>query len=423
MTRVLGIETSCDETAAAVVEDGRRVLSDVVLSQEDLHRRFGGVVPELASREHVLGIMPAVSRALEEAGGGWDGVDAVAVSRGPGLAGSLLVGVNTAKGIAAARGLPLVGVNHLEGHVYATWLGAGEPPRFPLLCLVVSGGHTELVLMTAHGHFTPLGRTRDDAAGEAFDKVARILGLGYPGGPAVEGAARAVDPASVPRSLRLTRPWLRGSDDFSFSGLKTAVLRLAQGDQNGPVGNPTRPVGLTPHPPGIPTRIAGPEHPGPALEPQRAAALAFAFQEAVVDVLVGKTCAAAERLGVAEIALAGGVAANGPLREALRQRAPVPLRVPALRHCTDNAAMIAGAGYFRLTAGDVSGWDLDVAPNLRLGASPQRPAPAAPGGRRGYPLMRASRERIPFGFRPPMAISRSFPSASMKKWVGSPVMR
>jgi N6-L-threonylcarbamoyladenine synthase len=365
MARILGIETSCDETAAAVVEDGRRVLSDVVLSQEDLHRRFGGVVPELASREHVLGIMPAVSRALEEAGGGWDGVDAVAVSRGPGLAGSLLVGVNAAKGIAAARGLPLVGVNHLEGHVYATWLGEGEPPRFPLLCLVVSGGHTELVLMTAHGHFTPLGRTRDDAAGEAFDKVARILGLGYPGGPAVEGAARAVDPSSVPRSLRLTRPWLRGSDDFSFSGLKTAVLRLAQGDQSGPVGSPSR--------------VAGPHSPGPALEPQRAAALAFAFQEAVVDVLVGKTCAAAERLGVAEIALAGGVAANGALREALRQRAPVPLRVPALRHCTDNAAMIAGAGYFRLTAGDVSGWDLDVAPNLRLGASPQRPASAAPG--------------------------------------------
>ena len=192
-------------------------------------------------------------------------MDAVAVSRGPGLAGSLLVGVNTAKGIAAARGLPLVGVNHLEGHVYANWLGAGEAPRFPLLCLVVSGGHTELVLMTAHGHFAPLGRTRDDAAGEAFDKVARILGLGYPGGPAVEGAAGAVDPASVPRSLRLTRPWLRGSDDFSFSGLKTAVLRLAQGDQHGPVGNPSRPVGLTPHP-RQPHPHRRPHSPGPAID-------------------------------------------------------------------------------------------------------------------------------------------------------------
>jgi N6-L-threonylcarbamoyladenine synthase len=363
MTRVLGIETSCDETAAAVVEDGRRVLSEVVFSQEDLHRRFGGVVPELASREHVLGIMPAVSRALEEAGGGWDGLDAVAVSRGPGLAGSLLVGVNTAKGIAAARGLPLVGINHLEGHVYANWLGAGDPPRFPLLCLVVSGGHTELVLMTGHGAFTPLGRTRDDAAGEAFDKVARILGLGYPGGPAVEGAAREVDPAGVPPSLRLTRPWLRGSDDFSFSGLKTAVLRLAQGDHDSPVGNPAR--------------IAGSDGPGPGFDPQRAALLAYAFQEAVVDVLVGKTCAAAARLGVAEIALAGGVAANGPLRKAMGAQAPVPVRVPALRHCTDNAAMIAGAGFFRLGAGDVSGWDLDVAPNLRLGAPEARPATAA----------------------------------------------
>jgi N6-L-threonylcarbamoyladenine synthase len=198
VTSILGIETSCDETAAALVEDGRTVHRSIIVSQEELHRRFGGVVPELASREHVLGIMPAVQAALGDAPDAWERVDAVAVSRGPGLAGSLLVGVNAAKAMAAARGLPLVGVNHLEGHIYANWLADGEAPRFPLLCLVVSGGHTELVLMTDHGQYRLLGRTRDDAAGEAFDKVARILGLGYPGGPAVERVSRGIDPADVP---------------------------------------------------------------------------------------------------------------------------------------------------------------------------------------------------------------------------------
>ena len=355
MTTVLGIETSCDETAAALVADGRLVRSNVVLSQEALHRRFGGVVPELASRQHILGIMPAVQGALEAAGAGWDAVDAVAVSRGPGLAGSLLVGVNVAKGIAAARGLPLVGVNHLEGHVYANWLldaadGGGPPaPRFPLLCLVVSGGHSELVLMTGHGRFELLGQTRDDAAGEAFDKVARVLGLGYPGGPAVARAAAGVDRASVPPAMRLTRPWLRGTADFSFSGLKTAVLRLAEGGAAGAVRNPSR-LGA----------VEG------ALGAPEAALLAAEFQEAVVDVLVGKTCAAAAASGAAEIALAGGVAANRRLRAALRARAPVPVRAPAVRYCTDNAAMVAAAGAFRLLAGDVSGLDLDVAPSLPL---------------------------------------------------------
>lgn len=369
MVAVLGIETSCDETAAALVTDGRLVRGNVVLSQEDLHRRFGGVVPELASREHVLGIMPAVQGALEAAGAGWDAVEAVAVSRGPGLAGSLLVGVNVAKGIAAARGLPLVGVNHLEGHVYANWLldgtaGEGEAPapRFPLLCLVVSGGHSELVLMTGHGRFELLGQTRDDAAGEAFDKVARVLGLGYPGGPAVERAAAGVDLADVPPAMRLTRPWLRGTADFSFSGLKTAVLRLAEGGAAGAVRNPSR-LGA----------VAG------ALGAPEAALLAAEFQEAVVDVLVGKTCAAAEASGAAEIALAGGVAANRRLRAALRARATVPVRVPAVRYCTDNAAMIAAAGYFRLRAGDVSGLDLDVAPSLPL-ALPAKVAAGSPGG-------------------------------------------
>ncbi|MDQ3700363.1 MAG: tRNA (adenosine(37)-N6)-threonylcarbamoyltransferase complex transferase subunit TsaD, partial [Chloroflexota bacterium] len=282
---VLGIETSCDETAAALVADGRTVHSSVVFSQEDLHRRFGGVVPELASRQHVLGIMPAVDQALADAGGAWEQVGAVAVSRGPGLAGSLLVGVNVAKAIAIARGVPLVGVNHLEGHVYANWITAAATPEFPLLCLVVSGGHTELVLMEDHGRYRLLGRTRDDAAGEAFDKVARILGLGYPGGPAVERAATGVVPEHLPERFQLPRPWLRGSDDFSFSGLKTAVLRIAQGGAAGPVGNPSRPQGIS-------AGVA--DRPVIALTETETALLAAAFQEAVVDVLVGKTCQAAE---------------------------------------------------------------------------------------------------------------------------------
>ncbi|HEU5315130.1 MAG TPA: tRNA (adenosine(37)-N6)-threonylcarbamoyltransferase complex transferase subunit TsaD, partial [Chloroflexota bacterium] len=243
MTTILAIETSCDETAAAVVEDGRFMRSNVVFTQEELHRRFGGVVPELASREHVLGIMPAVERALETAGADWEQIDAIGVSYGPGLAGSLVVGVNAAKAMAFARGVPLVGINHLEGHVYANWLikrdrwlGADgrrifpEPraPQFPLLCLVVSGGHSELVLMRQHCTYQVLGRTRDDAAGEAFDKVARILGLGYPGGPAVQRAVERLRDASgllhVPPASQFTRPWMRGTYDFSFSGLKTAVL-------------------------------------------------------------------------------------------------------------------------------------------------------------------------------------------------------
>ncbi len=335
----------------------------MVFSQEDLHRRFGGVVPELASRQHVPGIMPAVHRALAEAGASWDDVGAVAVSRGPGLAGSLLVGVNVAKAVAAGRGLPLVAVNHLEGHVYANWLTAGAAPLFPLLCLVVSGGHTELVLMEDHGKYRLLGRTRDDAAGEAFDKVARILGLGYPGGPAVERAAASIAPGDIPERLQLTRPWLRGGFDFSFSGLKTAVLRLVEGGVSGPVGNPSR---LALVAAGRAAEAGSATAADASLQQSETALLAAAFQEAVVDVLAGKTCRAAEALGARQIALAGGVAANGRLREVLSARAPVPVLTPELRFCTDNAAMIAAAGYFRLQAGEIAGWDLDIAPSLRL---------------------------------------------------------
>lgn len=374
MVTVLGVETSCDETAAAVVDDGRHIRSNVVFSQDELHRRFGGVVPELASRQHVLGITPAIEKALQAADCSLDALDAVAVSYGPGLAGSLLVGVNTAKALALARGLPLVGVNHLEGHIYANWLlkpgrwqpldgaaGAGSasrretgPPRFPLLCLIVSGGHTELVLMAGHGEYRLLGRTRDDAAGEAFDKVARILGLGYPGGPAIQRAADGAGTSATGHAL--PRPWLRGTYDFSFSGLKTAVLRLVEGGPAGPVGNPSPLAKVAP----APGTTAG------GAVPRSVAGLAAAFQQTVVDVLVGKTCQAADEVGARQIALAGGVAANRRLREELIAKARVPVLCPDIDLCTDNAAMIAAAGFYRLQDGHVAGWDLDVEPNLRL---------------------------------------------------------
>jgi N6-L-threonylcarbamoyladenine synthase len=328
--RILGIETSCDETAAAVVEDGRRLLSNVIASQIDLHARYGGVVPEVASRKHLESILPVIEAALDEAECAWDDLTAVAATVGPGLSGSLLVGVNVAKAIVFARGMPLVPVSHLESHIYANWIERDgkdtAPPGFPLLALIVSGGHTDLVVMEDHGRYRGLGHTRDDAAGEAFDKVARLLGLGFPGGPAVERAAAGKTP-----SLRLPRAWLAGSYDFSFSGLKTAVLRLAheREGQGLPVGE-----------------------------------VAAAFQDAVVDVLVTKTVRAARAERVKEIVLAGGVAANGALRQRLLAQSPVPVRLPPPVFCTDNAAMVAACGYFRLLRGVTAGLDQDVIAGL-----------------------------------------------------------
>ena len=323
--KVLGIETSCDETAAAVVEDGERILSNQIASQVEIHARYGGIVPEVASRQHMLAIIPILQQAMAEAGVSLDSMDGIAVTIGPGLAGSLLVGVNVAKAIALAHGLPITGVNHLEGHIYANWLG-NDTPRFPVVCLIVSGGHSDLVLMKGHGDYVVLGRTRDDAAGEAFDKAARILGLGYPGGPAIEQAAR-----NGTASIKLPRAWLKGSSDFSFSGVKTALLRLVEG---GGISN--------------------------------GADAAASFQEAVIDVLVTKTVAAAKEHRVKQILLAGGVASNRFLRHWLVENSPIPVLVPEPVLCTDNAAMIAACGYYRFQAGKVDGLDLDVVPSLKL---------------------------------------------------------
>jgi N6-L-threonylcarbamoyladenine synthase len=355
MTRILGIETSCDETAAAVVEDGRRILSNVVASQIDLHRQYGGVFPEVASRQHILTIMPVIRQAMAEAESNWDDLEAIAVTYGPGLPGSLLVGVNTAKGLAYGRGLPLIGINHIEGHIYANWLMVDDSSQeiiFPLLALVVSGGHTELILMTDHGQYRRLGHTLDDAAGEAFDKVGRLLGLEFPGGPAIEQAAQEGNA----RAFKLPRAWLKGTYDFSFSGLKTAMLRIVQkyGDKVSSPADSAKNRG---------TAVS----PTPSVIRQLPVAnLAASFQDSVIDVLVEKARGAAEEHQVKLIVLAGGVAANRLLRQQMAERSALPVLYPPPALCTDNAAMIASAGYFRCRAGHRSGWDLDVISNLKL---------------------------------------------------------
>ncbi len=341
--KILGIETSCDETAAAVIEDGRRIVSNVVATQVDMHARYGGIVPEVASRQHMRAMLPVVDQALEDAGMELPELDAIAVTNGPGLAGALLVGVNTAKGLALARDLPFIGVNHLEGHVYAAWLEEGVDPElrpgFPLMCLITSGGHTDLILMEGHGRHRLIARTRDDAAGEAFDKAARVLGLGFPGGPEIQRVAEAA--AGVEPNL--PRPRVRNSLDFSFSGLKTAVLRRAE----------TR--GL---------------YPAYADEPPDAALVsevALAFQEAIVDSMVSRTLEAIRQFPVNGILLGGGVAANSHLRAEMTRRSPVEVIVPRPALCTDNGAMIGAAAFFTIGDGQTRAWDLDVHPSLRLG--------------------------------------------------------
>jgi N6-L-threonylcarbamoyladenine synthase len=323
--KILGIETSCDETAAAVVEDGTKILSNQIASQVEIHARYGGIVPEVASRQHLLSIIPIVERAMTEAGVSWGNLSGIAVTVGPGLAGSLLVGVNVAKAIALSHGLSLIGVNHLEAHIYANWLG-GNSIDFPVVCLIVSGGHSDLVLMKGHGDYLILGRTRDDAAGEAFDKAARILGLGYPGGPAIEKVSR-----QGTASIQLPRAWLKGSHDFSFSGVKTALLRLVEA--------------------------------GKVLSVADGAA---SFQTAVVEVLVIKTLAVARERRAKKVLISGGVASNELLREQFMKHSPLPVLVPPPVLCTDNAAMVAACGYYRLRAGRTNSLDLDVFPSLKI---------------------------------------------------------
>jgi len=336
---VLGLESSCDETAAAVVEDGTRVLSDVVASQVDMHARYGGVVPELASRAHVANIVPVIEESLARAGVTLADLGAVAVTQGPGLIGALLVSVQAGKGIAYGRGLPLIGVHHLEGHLSAVYLEP-EPPPFPHLALVVSGGHTTLIRVDDHGRLAELGATRDDAAGEAFDKVAKLLGLGYPGGVMIDRLAKTGDPSAVVFPRAMTKK--ETGYEFSFSGLKTAVLVHVQ--QNG-----------------VP-------------EGQALADLCASFQDTVVEVLVRKTRQAARDHGLAHVQVCGGVAANSRLRSQMAAAGAEDgfrVHVPPPRRCTDNAAMIASAGFFRLPRGEFS--------NLALAADSALPLPAAIG--------------------------------------------
>jgi N6-L-threonylcarbamoyladenine synthase len=337
--RILGIETSCDETAAAVVEDGRIVLSSQVASQIDLHAQFGGVFPEVASRQHIRTIYDIVEETLRCAHLDLHEVDAIAVTRGPGLPGSLVVGMNVAKGLALGKNLPMIGVNHLEAHLYSAWIDLSATdleiirpePQFPLLALIVSGGHSELALVRAHLQYDRLGGTLDDAAGEAFDKVARLIGLGYPGGPAIQKAAEDGDP----KAFRFPRAWLEDTWDFSFSGLKTAVLREVRQMQ---AIDRALPV----------------------------ADLAASFQAAVVDVLTGKTIAAARTFGAREILVGGGVSANRALRQAFLAQDDFPIQIPHISLCTDNAAMVAAAGYYRFVHGQRDSLEMDVQPNWPL---------------------------------------------------------
>ena len=346
---LLAIESSCDETGIALVEGGRRIHANVVASQVALHAETGGIVPEVAARAHLRWILPVLDEALTRAGATVRDVDAVAVTYGPGLAGSLLVGINVAKTLAWVHEKPLLGVNHLEGHVYAAWLtdpGQDDLPEpvFPLVALVVSGGHTFLVEMRDHLEYRLLGQTVDDAAGEAFDKVGRLLGLGYPGGPAIQRAADA----AIQHDAAFPRAWLGDTLDFSFSGLKTAARRIVDGAR--------AEEGIT-------------NEPAAALPDGRVAELAWGFQASVVDVLVTKTIRAARAAGARSIVLGGGVAANAALRGRLLEEAAalgIPVVIPRPGLCTDNGAMIGAAGARRFAAGERAGLDLDARPSLPL---------------------------------------------------------
>ena len=343
---ILGIETSCDETSVAVLRDGRDILSNVVASQTDLHAKFGGIVPEIASRKHVEVLNAVIQEGLDEAGVGFSDLNAVAVTNRPGLVGALLVGVSAAKAVSSALSIPLIGVHHLEGHIYANFLPAPSSSlthhssliTFPFICLVVSGGHTDLIVVKGHGDYDILGRTRDDAAGEAFDKSARVLGLGYPGGPIIDQLAQEGNPTAV----KFPRSKLDDTLDFSFSGIKTAVIRYVQHAGSSGVSPST-----INHQPSTISLVD----------------IAASFQAAVVDMLVNTTLAAVERSGIRRVALAGGVAANSGLQKRMREVASergLELSYPPPILCTDNAAMIACAGHYHLIRGQTDSLDLDT---------------------------------------------------------------
>ncbi|HEX7632944.1 MAG TPA: tRNA (adenosine(37)-N6)-threonylcarbamoyltransferase complex transferase subunit TsaD [Candidatus Saccharimonadales bacterium] len=351
--KVLGIETSCDETAVAVVEDGFRLLSNAVASSMDLHVQYGGVVPEIAARSHIEVMMPTVHQALDDADCTWDDIDAIAVTYGAGLGGSLLIGVLTARTLAITKKKPLYAVNHVEGHVYANFLTAtslpgysmrSQQPKFPMLAIIVSGGHSQLVLFRDHFDYTLLGRTQDDAIGEAFDKVAKMLGLPYPGGPSVAKAALRGDPQAyqIPKAKM-------GRYDFSFSGPKTAVLRLAQGAIGESYDFPS---------------IKLPER----LSEAQKADIAASFQRVAVETIVDKARLAFDEFSPASVVIAGGVAASGELRHQLTEAIPIPVEFPDLKLCTDNGAMIATLGCFKASLGqpEADPYSLDIRPNLSM---------------------------------------------------------
>ena len=342
--KILSIETSCDETSASVVKDGKEILSNVIASQVEFHKKYGGIVPELASRKHIEVIAAVVNQALADSKTPLKKIDAVAATFGPGLVGALIVGLNYAKAIAYALKKPFIPVNHIEGHIYANFL-MPKSPKFPFVCLVVSGGHTQLILMKDHGKYETLGRTRDDAAGEAFDKVARFLEIGYPGGPVIDEMSKKGDPKAVnfPRAMLARRSsgnWRNGGgmdegSDFSFSGLKTAVVNYVKKN-------------------GMPKKLPD---------------LVASFQQAAVDILVEKTINAAKNKKVKWIALAGGVSANSRLREDLKKRSieeGFEVSIPPMKLCTDNAAMIGSAAYYLIKKGKKSNLDIEAVSTLRI---------------------------------------------------------
>jgi len=335
---ILGIDTSCDDTSAGIVDNGRKILSDIVSTQKEIHEKYGGIVPELASRRHIEMIYPVVDEALKTAGVSLSDVSGIAVCKGPGLIGSLLVGCSFAKAISYATNIPLLGVNHLEGHIFSSFLGEYEPD-FPFLALIVSGGHTSIYKVDGFGKYTELGRTRDDAAGEAYDKVSKLLGLGYPGGPVIDRLAREGNP----NAIRFPRAYLPKSLDFSFSGLKTAVLNFL------------KEKGL------YQKKIE--------VDSALIRDISASFQKSVVDVLVRKTEWAIKRSFVKRVVLSGGVAANSELRRRMIEMADergVELFLPPISLCTDNAAMIASAGYFHLNSNNIAGLDLNPQAYLLL---------------------------------------------------------